>query len=76
MPRIAPRPAAALAELHEAGRGFALTRANALGPAGWRELADATHARADAVERSLGELIGGALAELERGWPARPARRA
>ena len=60
----------ALAELHEAGRGFTLTRANALGPAVWRELAHATHARADAVERNLGELIGGALSDLERDWPA------
>jgi homoserine kinase type II len=59
----------ALAQLHDAGRGFALTRANALGPDGWRELADATRARADAVERDLGELIAGALADLERNWP-------
>jgi homoserine kinase type II len=59
----------ALAQLHDAGRGFALARANALGPDGWRELADATRARADAVERDLGELIAGALADLERNWP-------
>ncbi|MBS0282558.1 MAG: homoserine kinase [Proteobacteria bacterium] len=60
----------ALAQLHQAGRDFALTRPNALGPAGWRELAEATRARADAVERNLGALIGDALADLERDWPA------
>jgi homoserine kinase type II len=60
----------ALAQLHEAGRDFTLFRANALGPAGWRELADATRLRADAVERNLGALIGEALADLERDWPA------
>ncbi len=59
----------ALAQLHEAGRDFNLTRTNALSLAGWRELADATRARADAVERNLGELIGEALGGLERGWP-------
>ena len=59
----------ALALLHDAGRGFALTRANALGLAGWRELADATRARADAVERNLGTLIADALDDLERDWP-------
>src|SRR5215469_12923063 len=50
----------ALAELHRAGSDFALGRPNALGPAGWRELADATRVRADAVERNLSGLIGGA----------------
>jgi homoserine kinase type II len=59
----------ALADLHEAGRDFTLTRVNALGPAGWRELADATRARADAVERNLGQLIADALIELEQNWP-------
>jgi len=60
----------ALALLHEAGRDFALTRNNALGVAGWRELADATRARADAVERDLGALVADALSMLERDWPA------
>ncbi len=32
-------------------------------------MADATRARADAVERNLGELIGDALADLEQDWP-------
>ncbi len=59
----------ALADLHEAGKDFRLTRANALGPAGWRELAGATRARADAVERGLASLIGDARSALEQDWP-------
>ncbi|HEY4275698.1 MAG TPA: homoserine kinase [Rhizomicrobium sp.] len=63
----------ALAQLHEAGRDFTRTRANALGPAGWRELAAATRPRADAVERNLGALIENALTDLERDWPILPS---
>ena len=48
-------PQARAGQLHDAGQGFT-SPVNALGPAGWRELADATRARADAVERNLGEL--------------------
>jgi homoserine kinase type II len=59
----------ALAELHRAGSDFALRRSNALGPDGWRELANATHARADAVERDLGGLISQSLADLAQHWP-------
>ena len=59
----------ALARLHEAGKGFALSRANALGPAGWRELADATAPRADTVQDGLAALIADSLAALERDWP-------
>jgi len=59
----------ALAELHRAGSDFKLKRPNALGPEGWRELANATHARADAIERNLGSLIADALAELNKSWP-------
>ena len=29
--------------MHKAQEGFALTRANALGPSGWRPLAEAIH---------------------------------
>src|ERR1700761_5794168 len=35
--------AGALATLHKAGEGFALTRGNALGPNGWRPLAESIH---------------------------------
>ena len=59
----------ALAELHRAGSDFALKRPNALGPHGWRELASATHARADAIERNLSGLIADALGDLGENWP-------
>jgi homoserine kinase type II len=63
---------AALARLHQAGEGFALTRANALGPAGWKPLADACDAHADGVEDSLAALIGEQLAAITAAWPALP----
>ncbi|MGH6827427.1 MAG: homoserine kinase [Rhizomicrobium sp.] len=59
----------ALAELHRAGRDFTLVRVNALGPQGWRDLADATLAEADGVERGLAALISETLPTLERHWP-------
>ena len=61
--------AAALAGLHNAGEGFALSRANALGPDGWRPLAEAIHG-ADTIEDGLTALINGTLDELVSGWPA------
>ena len=61
--------AAACAGLHEAGRGFALARPNALGPQGWRKLAQASAADADTVQQGLGVLIAQTLAALERDWP-------
>ena len=48
---------AALARLHLAGEGFAITRANALGPDGWKPLAEACASHADGVEDGLGALI-------------------
>jgi homoserine kinase type II len=59
----------ALARLHHAAQGFALTRPNALSVPGWRELAAATAARADEVQEGLAALIAEALADLERNWP-------
>lgn len=60
---------AALARLHRAGEGFALSRTNALGLAGWRPLAEAI-GNADRVEDGLTGLIAASLADLEAGWPA------
>ena len=60
---------AALAALHEAGRGFPLSRPNALGVSGWRELAGAVAARADSVQSGLRTLIESSLAALEKEWP-------
>ncbi|HEY4075642.1 MAG TPA: homoserine kinase [Rhizomicrobium sp.] len=58
----------AMARLHKAGEGFALTRANALGPSGWRPLAESIH-DADNIEDGLSALISNSLNELTTGWP-------
>jgi homoserine kinase type II len=60
--------AAALAELHKAGEGFVLSRANALGPGGWRPLAESIHG-ADSIEDGLTALINGSLEGIAAGWP-------
>jgi homoserine kinase type II len=60
---------AALAALHEAGEGFGLTRANALGPAGWRPLFDRSAARADEVRAGLREEVDDALTAILAAWP-------
>ncbi len=60
---------AALAGLHAAGTSFALTRPNALGPAGWRDLVEKTAAGADGIEDGLGTLITQAYGALTRAWP-------
>jgi len=60
----------ALAELHEAGRGFPLQRPNALSLAGWHTLADATLAEADSVQKGLAELIASSLKGLDAHWPS------
>jgi homoserine kinase type II len=62
--------AAACARMHEAGRGFSLSRTNALGPRSWRKLVDATVADADSVQQGLSALITNALTPLERNWPS------
>jgi homoserine kinase type II len=59
----------ALASLHEAGRDFALRRANALGRDGWADLVHACAPHADAVERGLGALIATTAGELAARWP-------
>ncbi|MGB8366481.1 MAG: homoserine kinase [Rhizomicrobium sp.] len=59
----------ALAELHEAGRDFALVRANALSLAGWHGLADSTLGQADKVQPGLAELIVSSLRQLDVEWP-------
>jgi homoserine kinase type II len=43
----------ALANLHQAGRDFAVSRVNALGPEGWRPLFDRFEIRADEVRLGL-----------------------
>jgi len=57
-----------LAGLHKAGEGFGLTRANALGPSGWRPLAEAIYG-ADVIEEGITALMTNALEELVPAWP-------
>jgi len=60
----------ALAKMHLAGHGFAMSRANALSVSGWRPLFEQAAARADEVQHGLRGLIGKELDYLERGvWP-------
>ena len=61
---------AALASLHVAGAGYAPTRPNALGPAGWPPLLERSRARADERAAGPGER------NLKRRWRAswRPGR--
>ncbi|MCF3640150.1 homoserine kinase [Rhizobium sp. TRM95111] len=59
----------ALAAMHVAGEGFALTRRNALSVDGWRPLWERSEARADEVEAGLQAEIGAELALLEDRWP-------
>ena len=59
----------ALARLHAAGADFKPTRRNALGVAGWKNLAADTRANADSVQAGLAALIEATLHEMD-GWPA------
>jgi homoserine kinase type II len=60
----------AMAELHLAGDGFKLERANALGVAGWRPLFARFQARADEIAPGLAAVIEQELDHLEANWPA------
>jgi homoserine kinase type II len=55
--------------MHLAGGDFASRRANALSLAGWRQLADATAARAGELAEGLAEEIEAELRFLESSWP-------
>ncbi len=59
----------ALARLHQSGAGFALTRTNALGLAGWRPVFDRFRGDADRISAGLGREIARELDHLERVWP-------
>jgi homoserine kinase type II len=61
---------AALGELHRAGANFSGSRTNALGPQGWRSLANDCLEEADSVADGLRALISEELASLESAWPA------
>jgi len=60
----------ALAKMHLAGHGFAMSRANALSVSGWRPLFEQAASRADEVQHGLRAFIGTELDYLESGvWP-------
>ncbi|MBV9549895.1 MAG: homoserine kinase [Alphaproteobacteria bacterium] len=63
---------AALARLHLAGEGFGLTRTNALGPSGWKPLAEACDSHAEGVENGLAALIREQRKNITEAWPALP----
>ena len=60
----------ALARLHAAGRDFAPTRANALGPGAWAALLAQCRPRADEVQAGLGAELERTLAALLAAWPS------
>ena len=60
---------AALAALHVAGRDYAPTRRNALGPDGWTPLLERSRARADEVQAGLAKELECALAGILAAWP-------
>jgi len=59
----------AMAELHIAGQGFRLRRANALGVGGWRPLYARFQSRADEIAPGLAATIELELDRLESSWP-------
>ncbi|MEQ1615715.1 MAG: homoserine kinase, partial [Hyphomicrobiaceae bacterium] len=59
----------ALAELHQDGRDFNITRSNALGPAGWRPLFERFRAQADEVVPGLAVTIEHELTTILAAWP-------
>jgi homoserine kinase type II len=59
----------ALAGLHEAGTGFAPTRANNLGLSGWQKLAADCDPHADNVSEGMRSLIDSEVGILSNSWP-------
>ncbi|MCR4266752.1 homoserine kinase [Nitratireductor sp. ZSWI3] len=59
----------AMAQMHLAARGFALSRQNALTLDGWRELWDKARPRADEVEKGLSAEVEADLEVLAQSWP-------
>jgi homoserine kinase type II len=72
----APTPAQAgaigeaLARVHIAAQDFPPKRANALGVAGWRPLAQACEGQWGEIDAGIGALVERELAAVERDWPA------
>lgn len=72
---VTPKPeqcravGAALAELHLAGEGFSKRRANTQGLKNWRNLYDASAARADEASPGLADFMAAELERIEAAWP-------
>ncbi len=58
-----------LAEMHQAGADFKMSRTNDLSLESWRPLLANSEARADEVEPGLAKELASALDALEAGWP-------
>jgi len=69
-PEHCARAGAALADLHAAGASSTMRRANALGHAGWRQLAAECAGEADKIANGLKALIDDELAAQGTAWPA------
>jgi homoserine kinase type II len=61
---------AALAALHVAGRDYAPTRRNALGPDGWMPLLERSRMHADDVQAGLMAELDAALTGILAAWPS------
>ena len=59
----------ALAQMHIAADGFAITRKNSLSLNGWRPLFEKFAPRADEILPGMNKLIGDELRHLETAWP-------
>ncbi len=59
----------ALAQLHQAGQGYAPQRPNALGPHSWQPLLARCLAHADEIQPGLATELETALAKILRHWP-------
>jgi homoserine kinase type II len=59
----------ALAQLHNAGSSFTMSRPNNLSLAGWRTLFEACRARAHEVRPGLADELAAELEVFERSWP-------
>ena len=68
-PRHCVEVGAALARMHIAGEGFALTRPNALNVNGWGPLFDSCRAGIDGYMPGLAQELDRELAALMRDWP-------
>jgi homoserine kinase type II len=59
----------ALAQLHQAGADFPMTRTNALSVEGWRGLYEVAREHCDGIQRGLSKAIENELSFLEQKWP-------